>query len=237
MKSETVSKIIRWAVVISVPFMLTLITLRLLIGWSTPSYPEFEYNRIAAERYGFSIEDRLGFAKATLGYLRQSEPAEEAIYLLDELRMPNSDAPLYNQSEIQHMVDVKKLVDTFRMLTWVFLFIVAAGLLFLLAKPSSRLEGYKALLQGGLLTVSVLLIMLVLILVSWSLVFTQFHELLFPPDTWTFNYSDSLIRLFPEQFWFDFGLIWTGLIFLEGLIVTLVGYLLLRNNRYLLIVT
>ena len=74
--------------------------------------------------------------------------------------------------------------------------------------------------------------MLVLILISWSLVFTQFHELLFPPDTWTFNYSDSLIRLFPEQFWFDFGLIWTGLIFLEGLIVTLIGYFLLRRNGY-----
>ncbi len=230
MKSETVSKIIRWAVVISVPFLLTLVTLRLLIGWSTPSYPEFEYKRIAEDRYGFSIEDRLSFAKATLGYLRRSEPAEEAIFLLEELQMPNSETPLYNQSEIQHMVDVKKLVDTFRMLTWIFLFIVAGGLLLLLVRSSSRQEGYTALLYGGILTVGILLIMLVLILVSWSLVFTQFHELLFPPDTWTFNYSDSLIRLFPEQFWFDFGLIWSGLIFLEGLIVTLVGYLLLRNN-------
>ncbi len=230
MKSETASKIIRWAVVIGIPLMLTVITLRLLIGWSAPSYPEFEYNRIAADRYGFSTEDRLRFAEATLGYLRRSEPADEAIYLLEELRMPNSEAPLYNQSEIQHMIDVKKLADTFKVLMWVSLFVVAGGLLILLVGPDSRLEGYKALFHGGILTVSILLIMLVLILISWSLVFTQFHEILFPPDTWTFNYSDSLIRLFPEQFWFDFGLIWTGLIFFEGLIVALVGYLLLRRN-------
>ena len=144
--------------------------------------------------------------------------------------MPNSEVSLYNQSEIHHMLDVKKLADTFMILMWISLIIVAGGLLILLVRPDSRFEGYKALFHGGVLTVGILLIMLVLILISWSLVFTQFHELLFPPDTWTFNYSDSLIRLFPEQFWFDFGLIWAGLIFFEGLIVTLVGYLLLRRN-------
>ena len=232
MKSKTVSKIIRWAVVVGIPLLLTLITLRLLIGWSSPSYPEFEYGRIAQDRYGFANEDRLRFAEATLGYLRRSEPADEVIYLLEELRMPDSEAPLYNQSEIQPMLDVKKLADTFKILMWVSLLVVAGGLIFLLVRPDSRLEGYKALFHGGLLTVGILIIMLVLILISWSLVFTQFHELLFPPDTWTFNYSDSLIRLFPEQFWFDFGLIWTGLIFLEGLIVTLIGYFLLRRNGY-----
>jgi len=230
LKSETAPKIIRWAVVISIPLMLTLITLRLLISWSAPSYPEFEYSRIRADRYGFSSEDRLRYAEATLGYLRRSEPADEVIYLLEELRMPNSEVSLYNQSEIHHMLDVKKLADTFMILMWISLFIVAGGLLYLLVRPESRFEGYKALFHGGVLTVGILLIMLVLILLSWSLVFTQFHELLFPPDTWTFNYSDSLIRLFPEQFWFDFGLIWAGLIFLEGLIVTLAGYLLLRRN-------
>ena len=72
--------------------------------------------------------------------------------------------------------------------------------------------------------------MLVLILLSWNLVFTQFHEILFPPDTWTFYYSDSLIRLFPEKFWFDFGLLWTGAIFLEGIILAVFGYFLVRRN-------
>jgi len=216
--------------------MLTLITLRLIMGWSSPSYPEFEYGRIASDRYGFSDEERLRFADATLGYLKRSDPADEAIYLLEELRMPDSDIPLYNQSEIQHMLDVKKLADTFKVLMWVSLFVVAGGLLFLLIRPDSRLVGYKTLFHGGMLTVGILLVMLVLILISWSLVFTQFHELLFPPDTWTFNYSDSLIRLFPEQFWFDFGLIWSALIFLEGLIVALIGYLLLRKNASLSII-
>ena len=29
------------------------------------------------------------------------------------------------------------------------------------------------------------------------------HDLLFPPGTWIFPFSDTLIRLFPEQFWRD----------------------------------
>jgi uncharacterized membrane protein len=71
---------------------------------------------------------------------------------------------------------------------------------------------------------------MLLIGVSWNFVFTQFHEILFPPDTWTFYYTDSLIRLFPEKFWFDFGLLWTGAVFIEGLVLTGVGFLLLRRK-------
>lgn len=229
MKSETVSKIVRWIVVITIPILLTLVTLRLLISWSAPSYPEFEYERINVDRFGFTTEERMNYAEATLAYLRRSGPAEEVIYLLEDLRLPGSTEPLYNKSEIDHMLDVKKLVDTFYILMWVSLALVIGGLLFLIIRPNSRFEGYKTLFHGGSLTVGILLVMLVMILVSWSLVFTQFHELLFPPDTWTFNYSDSLIRLFPEQFWFDFGLIWSGLIFIEGLLVALLGYSLVRR--------
>jgi uncharacterized membrane protein len=31
--------------------------------------------------------------------------------------------------------------------------------------------------------------------------FVGFHQLFFDPNTWTFLFSDTLIRLFPERFW------------------------------------
>ena len=40
--------------------------------------------------------------------------------------------------------------------------------------------------------------------------------------------SDSLIRLFPEQFWFEFGVLWTVGILVQGVILALVGYGLQR---------
>ena len=51
---------------------------------------------------------------------------------------------------------------------------------------------------------------MVFMFVAWNLAFTVFHNIFFDSGTWTFFYTDSLIRLFPEQFWFDFGIIWTG---------------------------
>ncbi|UCG23386.1 MAG: TIGR01906 family membrane protein [Chloroflexota bacterium] len=230
MKNINWAKVVRWLVVLAMPFLLTLGTLRLIIVWNSPSYPSFEYGRIAPDRYGFTDEERLELAEATLGYLRSSEPADEAIRLLEELRLPGGDQPLYNEREIGHMLDVKELTDLFSRLIWVGAIVVIGGLLYLLLKGERRKEGYRALMQGGLFTTGSLLVVIVLIGLSWNFVFTQFHEILFPPDTWTFHYSDSLIRLFPERFWFDFGLLWTGAVFLEGIVLAILGYWLLRRS-------
>lgn len=225
------AKIVRWLVVLAMPFLLTLGTLRLIILWDWPSYPSFEYGRIAPDRYGFSPEERLELAEATLGYLRASEPADESIALLESLRLPGTDDSLYNERELGHMIDVKRLTDIFASLLWPLAIIVVGGMLFLFLKPERLLEAFKAIMHGGLLTSGALLAAIILIGVSWNFVFVQFHEVLFPPDTWTFYFTDSLIRLFPEKFWFDFGLLWTGAVSLEGLLLAGLGYWLVRRER------
>lgn len=231
MKNINWAKVVRWLVVLAMPFLLTLGTLRLIILWDAPSFPRFEYGRIQPDRYGFTPDERLELAEATLGFLRDSAPAEESIMLLEELTLPGRGESLYNQRELGHMQDVKRLTDMFGRLVWPLLIIVFGGLAYLLAKAERRLEGYRAIMQGGVFTTVVLLSAIILIGISWNFVFTQFHEILFPPDTWTFYYTDSLIRLFPEKFWFDFGLLWTGAVFLQGLILAAFGYWLLRRER------
>ena len=134
----------RWIVAIAIPFFLTLVTLRLMITWQSPSYPEFEYPRIAADPFGFSSDDRLDYAETTLAYLRRSEPADEVIFILEDLRLPGGEDPLYNQREIGHMLDVKSLVDTFKTLTWILAIIVIGGLIFLLARSETRASGLQS---------------------------------------------------------------------------------------------
>jgi integral membrane protein (TIGR01906 family) len=223
--------IVRWAVILAMPFFLGLGGIRLLIAWDWPSYPEWEYGRIPSDAYGFSDAERLDLAEATLDYLRRPEPATEVIFLLEELRLPGSDDPLYNEREIDHMLDVKQVADAFRWVVWIAGLIVAGGLAFLLARPATRPQGYRAILGGGVATTVVLLIIGLFILIGWEIFFVQFHELLFPPGTWTFAYTDSLIRLFPEQFWFDVGVVVSGGVFLAGLLVTAVGYALTRRAQ------
>ena len=60
---------------------------------------------------------------------------------------------------------------------------------------------------------------LFLTLISFQALFTNFHLLFFEGDSWLFFYSDTLIRLFPVQFWQD--------IFLAFGILTLAGGILL----------
>ena len=228
MANNTLNTIIRWVVTLAIPFFLILGTVRLLIAWDSPSYPEFEYGRIAPDVFGFTQEERLALADATLDYMQRPESADEAIYLLEDLRLPGTDRPLYNPEEIGHMIDVKNVADTFRTVTWVLGLVILGSLIYLFWRPPTRLLGATALFQGGLLTVFLVLGIMLFMLVAWSLAFTVFHNLFFAEGTWTFAYSDSLIRLFPEQFWFDFGILWTSLIMVGGLLSTLAGYLLRR---------
>lgn len=218
--------IIRWLIILSMPFFLGLGTIRLIIAWD---YPSFEYARIPPDRFGFSREERLELAHGTLDYLRRPEPAEEVIFMLEALRIPGTDRPLYNQREIGHMIDVKVVADGMKRIVWITGVIVVGGLLFLLLRPETRPLGWRTLMHAGLATVITLAAIALFILIGWNVFFTQFHNLLFPPGTWTFSFTDSLIRLFPEQFWFDIGVLISVGTLLEGIVLSLIGYFLSRS--------
>lgn len=228
MENKTVLMIIRWFVILAMPFFLGLGTIRAIISWD---YPAFEYNRIAQDMFGFTPEQRLELARETLDYLQRPEPAAEAIHLLEALRLPDSDRPLYNEAEIGHMVDVKNLTDAIKRIVYVTGGIVIAGLAILLIPSRTRNFGWRTLMWAGLATVIALAVIALTILIAWPIFFVQFHELLFPPETWTFAYTDSLIRLFPEQFWFDIGVMISVTTLVLGAVVAVVGYAMSRRGR------
>lgn len=227
MENKTLISIVRWLVIIAMPFFLGFATITLIVS---PAYPRYEYakSNFPPDPFGFTQEQRLELALVAVDYLQRREPAEEVIYLLEEQRIPGSEQPLYNEREIGHMIDVKNVTDAIRTLAWVTAVIVVGGLAFLLARPATRAIGLRTLMQGGIATTAVLFAIAAFILLAWTTFFVQFHELLFPPDTWTFAYSDGLIRLFPEKFWFDLGVILSVSTLLEGVIVAIAGYVLLR---------
>ena len=219
-------KTIKWIVILSFPFLLGFGTVRAIIA---SNYPAFEYPRIAPDAYGWTAEERLALGTATLDYIQRPEPAEEVIYLLEDLRLPEDPTqPLYKESEIGHMLDVKILFDAIGRIFRVLLIVVPAGLatLFFLEKP----EFFETIYKGGWSTIILLAAIAIFILVGWTVFFTLFHELLFPPGTWTFYYTDSLIRLFPEKFWFDVGAIISIGTLLEGVVLMLIGRYLVRSN-------
>ncbi|HRN67619.1 MAG TPA: TIGR01906 family membrane protein [Promineifilum sp.] len=227
MENKALSTIIRWLVILTMPFFLGMGTIRAIIAWD---YPAFEYQRIPPDIYGFAPEQRLALARGTLDYLQRSEPANEVIYMLEDLRLPGTDFSLYNANEISHMIDVKVIADAMKQVAYITGAIALGGLAILLIPGRTRHFGWRTLMFAGLATVIVLVVIGLAILVAWPIFFVQFHELLFPPGTWTFAYSDSLIRLFPEQFWFDFGVLISGATLVLGVVVTLIGYVMSRRT-------
>jgi len=66
-----------------------------------------------------------------------------------------------------------------------------------------RASAPAALLKGAVITLALLVALVVFVFAGFNTFFTAFHRVFFSGDTWLFNFSDTLIRLYPPQFWFD----------------------------------
>lgn len=190
----------RTFITIALPIILTLISVRVVM---TPAFIKFEYNRpgFPEDVYGFTREERLHYAPLALDYLLTGA----GIDYLGDLTF-NDGYPLFNERELRHMVDVKVVVRAaFTGLMVLFLGLVAVGYS-LWRGEQTRVEFWQGLFNGAVLTISIIIFIIVFALTAWDAFFTSFHTLFFEQDTWRFAYSDMLIRLFPEQFWFDAAL-------------------------------
>jgi integral membrane protein (TIGR01906 family) len=59
--------------------------------------------------------------------------------------------------------------------------------------------------------------------INFDWLFTAFHHIFFTGDTWLFFYSDTLIRLFPMEFWMNlfialgfFSILFSGILIWVG---------------------
>ena len=214
------SKLMIILVMVIVPVFLALTSVRLVM---TPALIHFEYNQpgFPADPYGFTKEDRLYWSRIALDYLLNSE----GISFLEELRFADG-TPVYNARELRHMLDVKNTV-TGVLYVWYISF-AALILMGAWAWHSSRWEGFKTgLARGGILTMIMIGTILFFVVLSFGVLFVAFHKVFFQPGTWTFHFSDTLIRLFPERFWRDVFLIVGGLSFFGGLLLAVV----FRNKK------
>lgn len=189
-------RVTRVYIVAALPFLFVLIAVRLVM---TPQFVQFEYNRpgFPGDPFGFTREDRLNYAPYAVNYLLNAEGVE----YLGNLNFPDG-RPLYNTRELRHMRDVKN-VTTAAFITAVFVGGMAIISSVALVRGGYRSQLRRSLQSGAILSVSIIVAIVVLALAAWDTFFTGFHTLFFEGGSWYFDYSDTLIRLFPEQFWFD----------------------------------
>ncbi|MCX6064395.1 MAG: TIGR01906 family membrane protein [Chloroflexi bacterium] len=201
-------------VTLLIPLAIIMLGVRLLM---TPFFLDVEYRMpgFPEDAFGFQLKDRLQWSKPSVEYLVNG--AE--INFLADLKFDNG-ISIYNERELSHMHDVKDVVQTLLKVWYVDL--VVLGLLGLWAWRGNWLSDFLlGMKRGGFLTIGLLVAMAAFAATSFWQFFTWFHSLFFSGDTWLFEFSDTLIRLFPIRFWEDAVAYIGGFSIIVGLILAL----------------
>lgn len=203
----------RLVLTVAVPCVLVLSNVRIVL---LPWFTSFEYSRLNFPRdvYGLTGEERKSYALSAVEYLVN----DVGIEFLTEQRFDDG-TELYNERELRHMEDVKAVIHVvmwvWRISTLLALFAMVGLYLDIEARPMLGV----ALSTGAAIVVAIFAVLVLYVLINFDGFFTNFHRLLFESGTWTFSYSDTLIRLFPLQFWSDVAILIGGVSLLEGLLL------------------
>lgn len=228
-------------IMLAVPLLLVIGSVRLVMS---NLFLQLEYNRpgFPADMYGFTREDRLTYAPYAIAYLL--DPSKDITYLSD-LRLPRGNVPvrtcivdpddpalclMYNERELRHMVDVKVITEYTYFIGVIT--VVLSGIAFTYLWRNHRRDLHIALFRGSILTLALIAAILITALFAWDAFFTGFHTLFFEGDSWLFYYSDTLIRLFPERFWFDAALAIGGITTLGAVILLIVSWRNLQTREH-----
>jgi integral membrane protein (TIGR01906 family) len=210
-------------VTLLVPVILILLAVRILLS---PIFIQLEYRLpgFPEDSYGFTLDERLYWANITRLYLLNTEDID---YLADQ-RL-DDETVLYNDRELRHMLDVKIVIQsTMKVLILTIIFEIVVGYW---AKRSDRWWDFKSALSlGGWLSVGLIIVVLFYLILNFSSLFTNFHRIFFEGDTWLFAYTDTLIRLFPIQFWRDAFILVGSMTFITGFCI---GYFITKHKEKL----
>ena len=221
--SSRTTKILKLFTIGLIPILIIITTVRLL---ATDQYLAFEYGKdsFPPDSFGFTQQQRFDLASSNIHYVRAHLPDNA---LSNQVL---NGAAVYSSREASHMADVRAVFQAIFQV-WqvtVVLFLLTGSILW--QKRELQTLG-SAIQWGGLLTSSIVLFIGLSAIFAWQSWFGTFHLFFFEPGSWLFSYSDTLIRLFPVEFWFDATMAISILSLAGGFLLALIGW---QGKRVLL---
>ncbi|WP_461174337.1 TIGR01906 family membrane protein [Arthrobacter sp. Z1-9] len=198
------------------PLILLILAVRAV---TSPLFLWVEYNRpgFPGDGYGFSTDDRMTYGSYAVDYLSNWAGPR---YLGDLVH--RSGDKLFKDGEVSHMADVKLVIlSTFGAGV---LLILVSIIAVLYLRKRSRGGVRRGLFAGSIITLVLILGLGSLAVLGWQQFFTEFHRIFFADGSWTFSLDDTLIRLFPGQFWIDAGMVIAGLVLLTALVTLILTW-------------
>jgi len=190
----------------------------------TESFVQWEYSRkgFPADPYGMDYITRKKLALLGLKAVLSDKGFEE----FKRAKLPDG-RKAFNQREIKHIEDVKKVVGTFFKVTYALLFSWIAYLIVLRNKKSLA----TAVILSGAFSLLIYLSVLALSLINYHKAFEVFHNIVFDPYSWRFSYTDTLIRIYPMKFWYDATILVLGGTIFLSLLSVMFGFLTLKYRK------
>ncbi len=203
-------------VVILLPFVIILAAVNI---FCSEQFVQYEYSQPSfPPAPTFSAQDRFYNSVQTVRFVR----GDTTLADLQNLKV-------YNPREIKHLVDVRNVWSMTMTFGIVASILIAAALIVLAWSPLTRLWAARALFYGGIFSIVLIILIGLFSVINFDQFFIQFHHLFFEGDSWLFNYTDSLIQFYPEQFWetASYGIaLFVGI---ASILVTAIGWLWQRS--------
>ncbi len=189
---------LRTVIQLLIPIIIIMLTVRIMLLAANIWIPfEYRISGFPEDQYGFTTDDRIRWSAIDLDFLLN----DAEIDYFDEFKLESGE-PMHNARELGHMEDVKAIVLlTNNALLWGFVLLIA---LIVFAGWSQGLSYATLAIKNGALWTLILIGALIIgVIFAFGFVFVGFHQIFFEAGTWTFSYTDTFIRLYPERFWRD----------------------------------
>ncbi len=166
----------------------------------------YEYNwtrNQISQNTGLKIDQLNEVSDQIKGYFKDDQEKLEIL-----LQQPGRQVfSLFNQKEIDHMIDVKNLIQATLLFERIGLVLLLVFFIFFLFREGSKIfyENFKRIILGSFLIWSILLFLIIFgMIVDFNYTFTLFHKIMFTNDLWILDpNADFLIMIFPQRFFLE----------------------------------
>lgn len=139
---------------------------------------------------------------------------------------------MFNDKEISHMVDVRKIFDDLSILRYILLATLFLGTGFLYRKKRGNIHFYRIMTANGIFTVFVFLMLLIMVTTDFTKYFIKFHQIFFSNDLWILDpATDRLIQMLPESFFSDITVNIVSAYGIISVIIGVIGIYLLKKDK------
>ncbi len=207
------------AAIATFTLLFTTLFLSLRLVMNDSGYYLDKYQKLDMQtRIGISPEDCTNAIMKLIDYM---EGRTNSIDL--DVNESGVEVSMYNDRERAHMLDVRNLFESFKLVSGIGLFITAVCSIAISAITRRTNWSYamtNVLIGRGFIAAVWAFAAVILIVGAWALIdftnfWTSFHLAFFTNDLWLLNYAtDRMIRICPEELFFElimrFGIIFVG---------------------------